>query len=291
MSDTSATHTQDPSGETPTIAVTGASGHVGGAVATILSEAGLRQKVIVRNPAKAPTLDGAEVAVARYGDRESSMDALRGVKLLFMVSGAEAPDRLQQHIDFLDAVVDSGVEHIVYTSFVGAAEDAVFTLARDHWATEQRIKATGKRFTILRDSFYLDFVAELVGDDGAIRGPAGDGRMAAVARADVAAVAAAILQDPDAHRQQTYDLTGPAAFSLAEAAALLSKSTGEKVTFVDETIDEAYASRAKWQPEPWQADAWVSTYSSIKSGELAAVSDDVERIVGRRPLSLQDLLG
>jgi uncharacterized protein YbjT (DUF2867 family) len=274
----------------PTIAVTGASGHVGGAVATMLSEAGIPQRLIVRNPAKAPALDGAEVAVTSYGDDATMRPALKGIQTLFMVSAAEAPDRLAQHLAFVDAAVDAGVDHIVYTSFLGAREDAIFTLARDHWATEQRIRGTGRRFTILRDSFYLDFVPDLVGDDGVIRGPAGDGRMAAVARADVAAVAATVLQDPAAHLQRTYDLTGPAAFSLSEAAHLLSRTSGRKVTFHDESIDEAYESRQKWQPEPWLADAWVSTYTSIASGELAAVSPDVEAIIGRRPLSLEDLL-
>ena len=274
----------------PTIAVTGASGHVGGAVATMLSEAGLPQRLIVRNPAKAPALDGAEVAVATYGDRDATMKALDGILTLFMVSAAEAPDRRAQHEAFVDAAAEAGVEHIVYTSFVGAAPDSIFTLGRDHWATEERIRATGKRFTILRDSFYLDFVPELVGDDGVIRGPAGDGRMAAVARADVAAVAAQILQDPTPHFQKTYDLTGPAAFSLGEAAELLTRTTGRPVSYHEETLDEAYESRQKWQPEPWQADAWVSTYTAIASGELAALSPDVEAIIGRRPLSLEDLL-
>ncbi len=291
MADPMTDQLQDPALPAPTIAVTGASGHVGGAVATMLSEAGVRQRLIVRNAAKAPQLDGAEVAVAAYGQRESSMDALRGIETLFMVSGAEAPDRLQQHLDFIEAAVDSGVLHIVYTSFIGAAEDAIFTLARDHWATEQRIKDTGKRFTIVRDSFYLDFVPELVGEDGAIRGPAGEGRMAAVARADVAAVVARVLSDPEAHRQKTYELTGPNAFSLAEAAELLARTTGKPVTFHNETVEEAYESRKKWQPEPWLADAWVSTYTSIASGELESVSPDVEAIIGRRPLSLEDLLG
>lgn len=275
----------------PTIAVTGSSGHVGGAVATILSEAGIAQRLIVRNALKAPQLDGAEIAVTSYGDDATMRPALDGIQTLFMVSAAEAPDRLAQHIAFIDAAVDAGVEHFVYTSFIGAGEDAVFTLARDHYATEQRIRGTGKRFTILRDSFYLDFVPELVGDDGVIRGPAGDGRMAAVARADVAAVAAVILSDPTSHEQATYDLTGPEAFSLKDAARLLSKSTGTSVTYHDETLEEAYESRQKWQPQPWQADAWVSTYTSIRSGELAEVSPDVERIIGRKPLSLADVIG
>ncbi|BDZ48760.1 NAD(P)-dependent oxidoreductase [Frondihabitans sucicola] len=274
----------------PRIAVTGASGHIGGLVAAELAGAGIPQRLIVRDAARAPQLDGAEVAVASYGDREASVRALAGAEILLMVSAAEAPDRLQQHLDFVEAAAEAGVKHIVYTSFVGAAEDALFTLARDHWATEEKIRASGSAFTILRDSFYLDFVSELVGEDGVIRGPAGDGAMAAVARADVAAVAAAVLRDPAGHVGASYDLTGPEAFTLTAAADLLTKATGRVVTYRDETLEEAYASREKWNPEKWQADAWVSTYTSIASGELAQVSGDVERVTGRAPLSLEQLL-
>ena len=89
--------------------------------------------------------------------------ALEGVKTLFMVSAAEAEDRLQQHCTFVDAAAAAGVQHIVYTSFFGAAADSTFTLGRDHFATEERIKASGMDFTFLRDNFYLDFLPLLAG--------------------------------------------------------------------------------------------------------------------------------
>ena len=66
-------------------------------------------------------------------------------------------------------------QRIVYTSFLGAGPDATFTFARDHFATEQLIRESGLAYTFLRNSQYLDFVPLLVGEDGVIRGPAGDG--------------------------------------------------------------------------------------------------------------------
>lgn len=98
---------------------------------------------------------------------------------------------------------------MVYTSFVSAAPDATFTLGRHHFNTEVHLRSTGMAVTFLRDNFYLDFMPALVGDDGVIRGPAGDGRVAAVARADIARVAVSVLTDPAAHRDRTYDLTDP----------------------------------------------------------------------------------
>src|SRR5437588_13034322 len=161
-----------------TLAVTGATGHVGGRVARLLSAAGVPQRLLVRDPARAPVLDRVTVARAEYGD--PAPEALAGIETLFMVSAAESADRVDRHRAFVDAAVAAGVGRIVYLSFYGAAPDATFTLARDHWATEEHIRASGLRHTFLRDNLYLDFMPFLVGDDGVIRGPAGDGRVAAV---------------------------------------------------------------------------------------------------------------
>jgi NAD(P)H dehydrogenase (quinone) len=273
-----------------TIAITGATGNIGGAVARALAADGVPFRMVVRDPARAPELPGTEVRTATFADAAASRAALEGVDLLLMVSGAEAQDRLEQHRTFVAAAAAAGVRHVVYTSFMGAAEDATFTLGRDHWATEQAIRATDMAHTFLRDSFYLDFVEDLVGEDGVIRGPAGDGAMAAVARADVARVATAVLREPAAHLDRTYDLTGPAAITLAEAASVVSAERGRAVRYQPETLEEAYASRARWNPEPWQADAWVSTYTAIAEGALARVTGDVERVSGRAPMSLEDVL-
>jgi NAD(P)H dehydrogenase (quinone) len=273
-----------------TIAITGATGNIGGAVARALAADGVPFRMIVRDASRAPELPGAEVAVASFGDAEASRAALEGVDLLLMVSGAEAQDRLAQHRSFVGAAATAGVRHVVYTSFAGAAADATFTLGRDHWATEEAIRSTSMAHTFLRDSFYLDFVEDLVGEDGVIRGPAGDGAMAAVARADVARVATAVLRNPAAHLDRTYELTGPTAITLEQAAATVSEVRGRTVTYHPETLEEAYASRARWNPEPWQADAWVSTYTAIAEGALARVSEDVERVTGQRPMSLREVL-
>ncbi|WP_267423364.1 MULTISPECIES: SDR family oxidoreductase [unclassified Curtobacterium] len=273
-----------------TIAITGATGNIGGAVARALAADGVPFRMVVRDPARAPELPDTDVRTATFADADASRAALEGVDLLLMVSGAEAKDRLEQHRTFVTAAANAGVRHVVYTSFMGAAEDATFTLGRDHWATEQAIRTTDMAHTFLRDSFYLDFVEDLVGEDGVIRGPAGDGAMAAVARADVARVATAVLRDPAAHLDRTYDLTGPAAITLAKAASIVSDARGRAVRYQPETLEEAYASRARWNPEPWQADAWVSTYRAIAEGALARVTGDVERVTGRAPMSLRDVL-
>ncbi|NUP74644.1 MAG: SDR family NAD(P)-dependent oxidoreductase, partial [Sinomonas sp.] len=172
----------------------------------------------------------------------------------------------------------------------GAAPDAVFTLARDHYATEEHVKAAGLRYTFLRDSLYMDFLEYFGGEEGVIRGPAEEGKVAAVAQADVARSAAAVLQAPERHANAIYTLTGPEAITLTEAAAIIATARNKPFSFHNETVPEAYESRKRWPAPQWQYDAWVSTYTSIAAGELADVTDDVERLTGRRPLSLAELL-
>ncbi|MDQ0799316.1 SDR family oxidoreductase [Arthrobacter sp. SLBN-112] len=274
----------------PELAVTGSTGGLGGMLARQLAGSGFAQRLLVRDAARAPELAGASAVACSYGDGAASRQALDGVKLLFMVSAAEAEDRLQQHYAFVDAAADAGVQHVVYTSFYGAAPDATFTLARDHYATEERIKASGMDFTFLRDNFYLDFLPLMTGEDGVIRGPAGEGVFSGVTREDVARSAHAVLRDPAIHKGMTYNLTGPEELTMAQAARVLSDGTGRTISYHPETVEEAYASRASYGAPQWQLDAWVSTYTAMAAGEMAGLSPDVHGLTGQDPISLAEFL-
>ena len=278
---------------TARIAVTGATGHLGGAVAAALAAAGSEQRLLVRSPDRAPRLDRADVAVADYADPEACGVALTGIDTVFMVSGAEEPDRVQAHRTFVDAARAAGVRRVLYTSFLGASPDATFTLARDHWYTEQHIRSTGMRFTFLRDNLYADQLPLFAGPDGVLLGPGGDGRVSAVVRRDVVDVAVAVLLAAGVeseHDGRTYQLTGPDALSLAEVARIIAEVTGRPTRYQPQTISEAYASRAGYGAPDWQLDAWVSTYTAIAVGELAVVTQDVQLVAGHPATSLREML-
>jgi NAD(P)H dehydrogenase (quinone) len=272
-----------------TVAVTGVTGGLGGRVARRLADGGVAQRLVVRDPARAPELPGAEVVRAAYGDGEAMRRALDGVDTLLLVSASEAVDRVRLHTGAVDAAVAAGVQRIVYTSFLACSPDATFTFARDHWHTEGHLRQTGLRHTFLRDSLYLDVFPLFAGGDGVIRGPAGDGRVAAVARDDIADVAVAVLLGDD-HDGRTYDLTGPAAFTLQQAAEELSRASGRAVTYHAETLDEAYASRAGYGAPHWEVTGWVTTYAAIAAGELDLVSDAVATVAARPPMDLAEFL-
>jgi uncharacterized protein YbjT (DUF2867 family) len=166
----------------------------------------------------------------------------------------------------------------------------MFTLGRDHWATEEHIRASGLTFTFLRDNLYADFLPNMVGEDGVIRGPGGDGRAALVAQDDIAEAAVAVLREPAAHANATYDMTGPDAVSFGEVAATMTVVTGRAVSYHVETLEEAYRSRASYGAPDWQVEAWVSTYTSVASGELARVSADIPSLTGHPATSVAEVL-
>ena len=271
-------------------AVTGSTGRLGSRVARALSELGVDQRLVVRDAAKAPALPGTHTETADYGDRTAVRTALSGAHTVFMVSAAETAERVQQHLTFIDAAVDVGVQRIVYVSFFGASPTATFTLARDHWDTEEHLRSVGVAHTILRDNIYADFTPHFLGADGNIRGPAGDGRVALVAQADIAEVAVAVLTSTGAYDGRTLNLTGPTAVTMNEIAAILSDHLGRTVSYIAETVEEAYASRAIYRAPPWQVDAWVSTYTAIAVGELATVSEDIPEVTGHPAMSLEEAL-
>ena len=272
------------------IAVTGATGGLGGRVAALLAERGISQRLVVRDAARAPRIEGVEVVGgSSYGDADAMRRAFEGADTVFLVSAKEDEHRLDLHRGAVDAAVAAGVERIVYTSFAGAAAECVFTFGRDHFRTEEHIRQTRLGWTFLRDNLYADSMPYLAGADGVIRGPAGDGRLAAVARDDVAASAAAVLGE-DGHAGTTYVMSGPEAFTLAEAAEQIGRAAGRQVTYEPETLEEARVSRAPSGAPAWEIEGWVTSYASIATGELETVSGDVERLTGRRPRTLAEVL-
>jgi uncharacterized protein YbjT (DUF2867 family) len=262
---------------------------MGTRVARRLADRGVPLRLIVRDASRAPSIPRADVRQASsYGAREEMRAALEGVDTLFLIPAAESLDRLDQHRAAVDEAVAAGVQRIVYLSFVGAAGSS-FILGREHGATEQHIVASGVPYTFPRMNIYMDFIPSMAGEDGVIRGPADAGRVAAVLRDDLADAVAVVLTE-SGHEGRAYDLTGPEAFTLAEAAEEISRATGRHVVFQDETLEEARASRAVFGAPAWQVEAWISSYVAIANGELEQVSQDVEKLTGHPPKSLREYL-
>jgi uncharacterized protein YbjT (DUF2867 family) len=161
--------------------------------------------------------------------------------------------------------------------------------AREHYLTEQYIRASGRRYTFLRPSFYLDRAPRWFSEDGVVRGPAGNGTISWVSRDDLADVAAVVLTT-EGHDGASYDITGQHALTLAEAADEFARATGLSASYQPETLAEARASRAKFNPTDWELEAWVSTYVAIATGELSVVSHTVQALTGHASQTLAGYL-
>jgi uncharacterized protein YbjT (DUF2867 family) len=272
------------------IAVTGATGVVGGRVGARLSAAGIPQRLVVRDKARAPELPGAEVRQASgYGAFDEMRAALDGVDTVFLVSGEKAHDRVEQHVTAVQAAAAAGVSRLVYLSMIGASADSLFERSVEHWQIEEHIRSTDLQWTLLRMNLFIDLIPTMVHPDGAIKGPGGYGRFAAVAREDVAASAAAVLTS-DGHEGKTYELTGSESLSLGEAAECMAQVTGKPIRYVDETDEEAYASRSGFGAPEWIVRGWISSYWAIRAGELERVSPAVRDLTGLDPITLEQYM-
>jgi NAD(P)H dehydrogenase (quinone) len=303
------------------LAITGATGQVGGRVAARLAKLGLKQRLIVRDPSKAPSVPGAEVRQASsFGDAVALGRALAGVDRLFLVSARDrfgvahmsahqhitppAYNRLQQQLTAVDSAAAAGVKHIVYLSILNAAPDATFILAHDHYFTEEHIRSLGISFTFLRACLYTDNVPQSVSGGDVIRAPAGEGRAAWVTRDDVADAIAAVLSG-EGHEGKTYDITGPEALSMADTARCLSAVTGRNITYQSQTPHEARSTRATSRLEKYEAErrqltgsglddyeveVFVTHFSQIATGELSIVSRAVPDLTGHPAQSLPEYL-
>jgi uncharacterized protein YbjT (DUF2867 family) len=261
------------------IVMTGTTGHVGGAAIRTLAAQGHPLCQIVRDPARAPALDGVQTVVAGgLDDRDTLLATLRPGDRVFMVSAwTEHDERMRLHRAFVDAAADAGIGHLVYLSFVEASRDAAFSHAVSHAETEEHIRAGGLPFTFLRTSYYQFCLAAFF-HDGVVRGPAG--RVGWVAREDVAAaVAAAVAGAGEAGA--TYDVTGPEAPTLEQSAEHVGRLLGRAFAYVEDTAPVAGA------PE-WKEGIRARGSRAIALGELARVGDGVRRLTGRDAVPIDD---
>ena len=274
----------------PKIAVTGVTGNLGGMVARLCKKNKIEVRNLARNVEKAEKLGFYNVFKSSYDKSADTVKSLEGIEVLFMVSGSENPNRVQQHKDFIDAAKIAGVSHIIYLSFYNASKNSIFTLGRDHYATEEYIKENGFKYTFLRDNFYADFFVDLCREYGEIKGPAGNGKVSAVVRSDVSEVAAKILENPGKWENHTLNMTGPEELSMDEIVKIVSEHFGKEIKYVEETVEEAYESRKIWKAEQWEYDSWVSTYTAISENEQSGISNDIEKVLGRKATSLVEYL-
>ena len=292
------------------IIVTGASGAFGRLAAERLLERVPEGRLILttRKPEQLADLAarGAQVRHADFDDPTSLREAFAGGTRMLLISTARVGTRVGQHINAIDAAVAAGVGHIVYTSILNAAHpDNPAIVKLDHRATEEHLERCGAAWTFLRDSWYAEAIAGAMAPGalamGRVPDNTGAGRTAVVSRQDCAACAAEILLQ-SGHENRAYDLTGRELMTVTQMMTLAGEIAGKRI--VVEPVDDAgmlahfdslgvprRASDIVPQgPIPWSSDDMVTFSQSIREGFFDVSTDHVERITGRKPRSLRDVM-
>ena len=281
------------------IIVTGATGQLGKAIVECLIERVPVDQigVSVRDPDKARPLADRGVRVRRgdFADPASLTHAFEGASQVLIVSSnaaAHGGDPLAQHRSAIAAARSAGAQRIVYTSQIASSPASAFPPALDHAATERMLGESGLAWTALRNGFYASTVLFLLGDapkTGLLEAPA-DGKVSWTTHADLAEAAAIILAKEGLYEGPTPPLTGWQALDLADLAGIASKFVGRpirRMTLTDEEMRTKLAARGV--PEKAMR-TMLGLYTASKNGEFAAVDPTLERLLGRPPKSVSDVL-
>lgn len=280
-----------------TLFVTGASGHLGRRVVELLLEKGAGKIIAgTRKPEKTADLAarGAIVRAADFDDPKGLEGALAGVDRVLIIS-TDAIDRpgrrIAQHKNAVAAATKAGVKHVLYTSMPNP-ETSPVVFAPDHLGTEQALKASGLTYTILRMSWYTEFLIPTLVPavaSGKLIAATGQGGAPYVTREDCAQAAAAALASDDA-TDQTWNVTGPDLVTYSDLAKLTSEITGQPVTFEAVTPEERTAQLiALGTPEPI-AKLLVSSQVAIAQGKMGTPTTAVKELTGRAPMSVREFL-
>lgn len=278
--------------------VTGASGQLGRRVVELLLEAGTPPASIIattRAPEKLADFAARGVVVrpASFDDPASLVQAFRGAHRLLLIStDIFGEPRRTQHRNAVQAAQEAGVSHVVYTSLTNPDPGSPITLAPDHWATEQALRASTMNWTFLRNNVYADGQVDTLARAvafGQLANAVGAGKIGYVTREDCARAAAVVLAS-DSYQGQVLDITGPEAISQPELAQIATELSGKPVTYAPlppETYSQILLGAGLPQPV---VDLIVSFDVAGAQGYLDLTTSTVEQLTGRKPTSVRELL-
>ncbi|MGD8781339.1 MAG: SDR family oxidoreductase [Ignavibacteria bacterium] len=282
------------------ILVTGATGSLGTEVINSLLKRTDTANIaaLARDLSKTETLKekGIEIREGNYDNFNSLLQAFKDIDKLYFISGSDITVRVKQHENVVKAAKDSGVKHIVYTSFARKNEtetSPIVMVAEAHLKTENWLKESGLTYTILKHNLYMDiipmFIGEKVLETGLIYLPAGDGKTAFATRKDMAEAAAVILTTYG-HENKEYDIASDKVYTFKEVAVALSEVTGKAINYVSPTQEEYTKTLSEASVPAEYIGAIAGFAEAVKQGEFEQTSGTIETLTGNKPTSLVDFL-
>jgi len=238
---------------------------------------------------------GVAVRAADFENAASLATAFAGGDRLLLIS-TDALDRpgrrLAQHRAAIAAAEAAGMRHVVYTS-MPEPEDSPLLIAPDHLGTEQALAASAlPGWTVLRNHWYFEnlfFSMPHALASGQWYSAAGDGRLAYIARDDLALAAAVALTD-GFEGQRTLTLGGAKAFSTEEIAALVSKATDKPLAVVHVPLEGLIQGMIGSGLPAGVATVFGSFDATAKAGQFEGDAKEFEALTGRKPRAFEDWL-
>jgi uncharacterized protein YbjT (DUF2867 family) len=267
------------------ILITGASGNVGREVVKQALAVGLTIRATFRSPktaAKAPA--GLDGVIMDYSKPETIRPALHGVEKILLV-GPPVRDLPGLEANLIKEVRATGGKHIVKLSALGGRESMFPSGHRD---SEENIEASGLPYTFLRPNGFMqnlvNYNAGTIRSRNAFYGCQGNGAVSMVDIRDIAAVAVIVLA-ATGHEGKAYTLTGGEALTNGHVAEKISRVAGRKISYVDLTPAEFKKAILSAGAPEWSAEALLDLQRLYREGNASLVSDDVERLTGRKPIT------
>jgi NAD(P)H dehydrogenase (quinone) len=276
--------------------VTGAAGHVGRLVAEQLLERVPPEDLVLvtRHPEALHELRvrGTDVRYGDFDDRATLRDAFAGGHRMLLISTDAVGRRIWQHRAALDAAAAAGVGHVVFTSHVNPVGNPVGAFAQELGDTEAILHRSRLAWTVLRFGSFAELqlaAAATAVQNGKLITNGGEGRMVPVSRRDCAE-AAAVTLTTHGHDFKTYDITGPQALSPAELAELYADVSRRPLKVV-QLSDRTLTSMLVGIGTPWPSARAITAFGrAVRLGYLDVVDPAFERLTGRPPVPLRDVL-
>ena len=273
-----------------TCLITGATGDVGSRVVELLLRRGDRPRVFVRDAHKARVRfgDRVDVLVGDLADPTALREAFEGVDELFLVNSG--PEIAARDEVAAKAAKAGGVKHLVKLSSMDVEQG--LAIGAWHERGEAAIRASGVPFTFVQPTGFMSNLlawAPSIRAEGVVRASTGDGRRAFIHSDDIAAVVTQVLTTGE-YVGEALPITGPDALNFAEVTASIGAATGKSLTFQPLSDEEARQRYSMVSSSTEETEAHVSLWRAIREGRLATVTATVERVLGRKPITLDQWL-
>lgn len=263
--------------------ITGASGQVGGRVATQLVGTGAGVRALTRNPAKAVALPAdVERVVGDLDDEASLITAMDGVDRLFLMHHGLGTDQTR---NALRAAHATGVSYIVNLSSMSTVLEPLPRAGKDFLDREKLIEDSGITAVFLRPGLFTSNTlpwANSIRENGFVEQAGDDGAFAPIDPQDIGDVAATVARDTG-HAGQRYVLTGGELMTAADQVKVLSEVLGRQLDYRVLPDEVALARiRQSGQPEP-MVTVFAELFELMRSGATAVRTSTVQDLTGHQP--------